>query len=181
MRTVRVAFLSTVWATRYGSVVFRALACLVLLLTVLTGCGLENASPTKKLADSVQGFTDATRWGQLGTAANLVEPTFRRQFLENHRHWGGAVQLADSDIVHVEISTDKQNATALVAYQWYLAGDMALLYTVVRQRWTALGDGYGLVSEAVVQGDGRLFNPNSNPALAPSNEPVSLLGDSSEY
>ena len=44
------------------------------------------------------------------------------------------------------ISTDKQNATALVAYQWYLTGQMSLLYTVVQQRWAALGDGYGLVS-----------------------------------
>ena len=151
------------------------------LALALFGCGLENASPTKKLADAVQGFTEATRWGQLGTAANLVEPTFRSKFMENHRHWGGAVQVADSDIVHVEISTDKENATALVAYQWYLTGDMSLLYTVVQQRWAALGEGYGLVSEAVVQGDGRLFNPNASPALPSGNEPVSLLGDPTEY
>lgn len=149
----------------------------LLALFLLLGCGLENASPTKKLADAVQGFTEATRWGQVGTAANLVEPTFRARFLENHRHWGGAVQVADSDIVHVEISTDKQNATALVAYQWYLTGQMSLLYTVVQQRWAALGDGYGLVSESVVQGDGRLFNPAGDSATAASNEPVSLLGD----
>ena len=153
----------------------------VFVLPALLGCGLENASPTKKLADSVQGFTEATRWGQLSTAANLVDPTFRTRFMENHRHWGGAVQVADSDIVHVEISTDKQNATALVAYQWYLTGQMSLLYTVVQQRWTALGDGYGLVSEAVVQGDGRLFNPAGNPAPPSGTEPVSLLGESSEY
>lgn len=146
-------------------------------MVLALGCGLGNASPTKKLADAVQGFTEATRWGQLGTAANLVEPTFRTRFLENHRHWGGTVQVADSDIVHVEISTDKQNATALVAYQWYLTGQNALLYTVVQQRWAALGDSYGLVSESVVQGDGRLFNPTGAASEAPSHEPVSLLGD----
>jgi hypothetical protein len=152
-----------------------------LVALVIAGCGLQNASPTKKLADAVYGFTEATRWGQVGTAANLVEPSFRRQFFENHRHWGGRVQLADSDIVHVEISTDRESATALVAYQWYLAGQMSLLHTVVRQRWTALGESYGLVSEVVVQGDARLFDPQGEAQPTAGAGPVSLLGAPTDY
>ena len=152
------------------------------LFVLLVGCGLENASPTKKLADAVHGFNEATRWGEFGTAANLVDPNFRKQFLVNHRFWGGQVQLADSDIVHVEISTDREQATALVAYQWYLSGQMSLLQSVVRQRWMLLGGGdYGLVSEVVVQGDGRLFDPAGSPAIAQAPESVSLLGDTTEY
>ena len=155
--------------------------CIVLVVALLAGCGLENASPGKKLSDAVLGLTEATRWGRLGTAANLVDPGFRTQFIENHRHWGGAIQVADSEVVHVEVAPGHEQATAIIAYQWYLAGAMTLQHSVVRQRWVKFEDRYGLVSEVVVRGDRRLFDPTASAAPEPGAAPLSLLGDATDY
>lgn len=151
------------------------------LLVLLAGCGLQNATPGKKLSDAVLGLTEATRWGRLGTAANYVEPGFRTQFIENHRHWGGAIQVADTEVVHVEVAPDKEQAIALIAYQWYLAGGMTLQQTVVRQRWLLLDGNYGLASETIVQGDQRIFDPAAGPTPSEPRAPVSLLGDPTDY
>jgi len=142
---------------------------------------MQNASPGKKLTDSVMGLTEATRWGRLGTAANYVDPGFRNQFIENHRHWGGVVQVANSEVVHIEVSPDQEQAIALISYEWFLAGNMALSTTVVRQRWVQINGSYGLMSETVVQGDQRLFNPHGDTATAETQAPVSLLGDPTDY
>ena len=140
---------------------------------LLAGCLLENASSAKQLSDAVTEMNKATRWGQLGLAAQMVEPVYRQQFIANHAHWGRLVQVADSEVVHVEIAPGEESAIAFVSYQWYLMEAMTLHESVVRQRWSRAGDGYALLSEVVVQGDGRLF-ASADGGHAPMHDP--LLG-----
>jgi hypothetical protein len=135
----------------------RSTALLPLACALLVGCFLENASSGKKLSDAVTEMNKATRWGQLSLAAQMVEPVYRPQFLANHAHWGQRVQVADSEVVHVELTTDEDNAVAMIVYQWYATEAMTLHQSVVRQRWAREGDGYALLSETIVQGDARLF------------------------
>ena len=125
--------------------------------TLLAGCFLDNASSGKKLTDAVTEMNKATRWGQLNLASQMVEPVYRPQFMVNHAPWGERVQVADSEIVHVEMADGEDSAVAMIVYQWYETAAMTLHQSVVRQRWSRVGDGYALLSEAVVQGDARLF------------------------
>ena len=150
-----------------------ARALLTLLTLVLgTGCMLQNEGPAKKLSDAVQEMNKATRWGQLGQATLMVEPVYRVQFVKNHAQWGGLVQLADSEVVHVELAPGHETAVAIVAYEWYLSSAMTLHQSVVRQRWSRVGSSYALLSEAVVQGDPRIFGPESSgPATGQSLTP----------
>jgi hypothetical protein len=141
---------------------------------LLAGCFLENASAGKKLSDAVTELNKATRWGQLSLAAQMVEPVYRQQFMANHVLWGERVQVADSEVVHVEMQGD-DNAVAMIVYQWYETQAMTLHQSVVRQRWSRAGEGYALLSEVVVQGDGRLFGKPTDAATpAPVSDP--LLG-----
>jgi hypothetical protein len=143
----------------------------VLGLLLAAGCMFQNEGPAKKLSDAVQEMNKATRWGQLGQATLMVEPVYRMQFVKNHAQWGGLVQLADSEVVHVELAPGHETAVAIVAYEWYHASAMTLHQSVVRQRWSRVGSGYALLSEVVVQGDPRIFGPSSNaatPAPSPS-------------
>lgn len=142
----------------------------VVLGLLLAGCMFQNEGPAKKLSDAVQEMNKATRWGQLGQATLMVEPVYRMQFVKNHAQWGGLVQLADSEVVHVELAPGHESAVAIVAYEWYLASAMTLHQSVVRQRWSRVGSGYALLSEAVVQGDPRIF-PSSTPS-SPSSAPT---------
>ena len=125
--------------------------CLLLL-----GC-LDDVSPAKQLNEAVNEMNKATRWGQLGTAAQMVEPTYRAQFADKHRHWGSQVQVADAEIMHIELQPGEETAVAVIAYQWYEMSAMTLHQTVVRQRWSRVDGGYTLISEAIIQGDERIF------------------------
>jgi hypothetical protein len=136
------------------------LACLV-----LSGCLFESLSATKKLNDSVNAVNKATRWGQLSQVTPLVDPIYRARFMETHSHWGQAIQLADSEVVQVEIAPDKQNAVSVISYEWYVNDAMTLHTSVVRQRWSRVSDHFTLFSEAVVQGDPRLLQSKFGPQV----------------
>lgn len=130
----------------------------------LCGCFMANTSPAKKIGDTVQDLNEQARWGRLGDAALLVEPSYRNTFLNAHQQWGSEIQLADTEILHVQIAPDAEHASALVMYSWYAMDTMTLHETTVRQRWSAHGGGYALVSEAVIKGDPRLLRLPSTPA-----------------
>src|SRR5262245_28871262 len=149
-----------------------------------SACFLNEISASKQLNDAVLEMNKATRWGQLGTAAAMVEPTYRAKFTDNHRHWGSQVQLADSEVVHVELAPDEETALALITYQWYEMRAMTLHESVVRQRWSRTGGSYTLISEVVIQGDGRLFQADdatsgadAAPAPALMTDPLSSRSD----
>jgi len=156
----------------------RHLPALVIALAA-SGCFMQNASPGKKLSDSVHHLNEAARWGNLGSASQLVGPMYRAHYIQTHRHWGSSIELADTDVVQVEMSPDQESAVALVTYQWYLTSMMTLHQTVVRQHWSRFDGAYGLIEEVVVQGDARLLYPQG-PGVGDPDEAtadsVSLLG-----
>ena len=153
---------------------FRSLAICVLL----SGCFLQHATAGDKLTKTVQELNKSTRWGQIGSAAGMVDPSYRPQFLASHKHWGGAVQVADTELVHMEIAAGSESAISVIAYSWYATESMTLHMSLVRQRWTAEGQSFALISETVIDGDPRLLNKDAKDAPAPMHDPLSISGDS---
>jgi hypothetical protein len=148
----------------------------------LTGC-LNNASPTKKLTDTVHDLNDEARWGRVADASQRVDPSYRRVFINNHKDWGRSIQIADAEVVNMQISEDGTQAAAFVQYSWYAMNTMTLHQSVVRQRWTAVegSSSYGLISESVIQGDPRLLGGGAAPdASTHGTMPVSMLDGSSD-
>jgi hypothetical protein len=134
------------------------------------GCMMQGEGPVKKLTDTVQDMNKATRWGQLGEAERLVEPVYRARFMRSHAHWGETIQVADSEVVHMEMAPDQETAVAAVSYEWYLLSAMTLHSTVVQQRWSQVNESFMLVSESVVQGDARLLAANAKEPSSGGNE-----------
>ena len=128
-----------------------------LLTLVLAGCFMANTSPAKKIGDTVHDLNDNARWGRISDAALLVDASYRNTFVHAHQAWGNEIQLADTEIVNVQIAPDAEHANAIVNYSWYAMDTMTLHETTVRQRWSAVSGGYALMSEAVVKGDPRLL------------------------
>jgi hypothetical protein len=137
----------------------------------LSGCFMANTSPAKKLSETVQDLNEQARWGRLSDAANLVEPGYRNAFLSAHQRWGTDIKLADTEVLHVQITPDAEHANAIVNYSWYAMETMTLHETTVRQRWSANSGGYALVSEAVVRGDPRLLHAPQAATEASSTPP----------
>jgi hypothetical protein len=150
----------------------------LIMCVLLGGCMLDEQGPGKKLTEAVREMDKATRWGQTAEAARMVDATYRERFISNHVAWGQQIQLGDSEVVNIEIVPSGETATAMMQYQWYLSDAMTLHQTVVRQRWTrADNNGYALISEAIVQGDARLFAANPEGLPEPAAIPdQALLG-----
>lgn len=144
-----------------------ALALLASLGSLASGCLLESATSSKKFSETVQQMNKATRWGQLGQAARMVDPAYRAQFTSNHAGWGEQIQVADSEVVQLDLAPGQGSATAVISYEWYLKSAMTLHQSVVKQRWSRGQGGFGLLSEVVVEGDARLLSPRPAAASKP--------------
>jgi hypothetical protein len=125
----------------------------------VAGCLFESLTAQHKFSDTVDQMNKATRWGQLGQATSMVDPAYRTQFSSSHAGWGELIQVADSEVVQLDLAADKQSAVSVVSYEWYMKSAMTLHQSVVRQRWSRNHDHFGLLSESVVQGDPRLLAP----------------------
>jgi hypothetical protein len=117
-----------------------------------TAC-LNNLRADKKIGDAVQNLNNQARWGRINDAVLLVHPEYRETFMSQHSRWGTDIQLADSEIVNIQIASDSNKASAFVLYSWYAMTDMTLHETTLRQLWEAQSSSYTLSSETVVKGD----------------------------
>lgn len=133
---------------------------LLLLLSLSGACAASQ--PKKRLAEAVHTMNDAARWGRIGSAVAMVEPAYQARFLKAHSGWGEDVQLADSEVVQVDMSTEEA-AVAIIAYRWYSLRTMTLHSTMVQQNWVRLEDKFQLVSETVLKGDDQLFSDDQEP------------------
>ncbi len=152
----------------------------VLCWLTLSGCFLHHASPGEKLTKTVQELNKSARWGQIGSAVEMVDISYRQQFLASHRHWGSMLQVADTEVVHLEVAAGAESAVSVVAYSWYSTDAMTLHASLVRQRWTADDQRFTLISETVIDGDPRLLRANASADSAKKAEPMEdPFGDSS--
>jgi hypothetical protein len=136
---------------------FSAAVTAVAFSISVSACFLANLGSDKKIGDAVQNLNNPARWGRLNDAALLVLPEYRETFLNQHRLWGTDIQLADSEIVNIQLASDSQIASAFVTYSWYAMADMTLHETTLRQHWEAKNSSFALRAETVVRGDPSLL------------------------
>jgi hypothetical protein len=127
-------------------------------LAPLCACFLAGASTDKKIGDIVYNLNNQTRWGRINDAAMMVEADYRDAFLDRHRLWGSEIQLADAEVLNIQIENNAEHASAFVNYSWYAMKDMTLHETTLHQRWNARNSSFALSSEMVVRGDPGLLS-----------------------
>jgi hypothetical protein len=132
----------------------------VVALGLASSCATPSAS--KKFSEAVENMNKAARWGEMRQAASLVDPAYQATFTTNHAEWGDQIQVADSQVMQLDLAPDQESAVAVITYDWYLMTAMTLHKSVVRQRWTRRPESsdFGLSGEEVVKGDPRLLTPS---------------------
>jgi hypothetical protein len=146
-----------------------ALLATGIALSPMCACFLANAGADKKVGDAVQNLNNQARWGRISDAALLVQPDYRQTFLNQHERWGTDIQLADTEVMNIQLASDAKNASAFVTYSWYAMTDMTLHETTLRQLWKSHNNTFALASESVVRGDPSLLK--AGPAAATSTAP----------
>lgn len=139
----------------------RILHLAALVATVLmSGCLLQNMSAQERLRDSVVGFNDEMRWGRQDLAIQRVVPAARAEFQARHRAWGRDIQIADSEIVNVQVGHEGEEASSFVTIQWYRRNSTLLSTTTLRQNWDRSMGSFAMTGEEVHEGDESLIeNP----------------------
>ena len=150
----------------------RLLRPLPLLAFVLaSGCIFQNVGSEEKLRDAVMGYNDETRWNRMDLAQQRVVPTRRGEFRLRHHRWGREFQIADMDILDVQVSgEDQENAISIVQIRWYDQRTMLIADTIVAQEWERVTGGYILVDEQVRDGNPTLFEIPENLRPGPDAE-----------
>ena len=142
-----------------------------LALSLFSGCLLANAGADKKIGDAAHSLNAQARWGRVDDAALLVAPDYRPTFLIHHRRWGREIQLADIEVLNIQLTSDADRASVYVNFSWYAMEDMTLYETTLRQQWISNKNTYALSSESVVRGNPALLTPveskSSNSPAAP--------------
>lgn len=137
------------------------LAVLVSSLLVVSGCLLQNMSPTERLRDAVIGYNEAARWGRMDIAQQQVDASLQADFRRVHSRWGRLINIADQEILAVNAAGegDETQAVSVVAHRWYEQDATYLHETTLRQTWKKARNTFLLTSEVVIDGDPALFAP----------------------
>ncbi len=136
----------------------RPLQVVLGMLLLNAGCMFQNISAEERLREAVMGLNDEARWCRLDLAAQRVAAPFRRQYVDSHRKWGEAIQIADSEVTNVETLGGRDKAVAIVSVRWYREDTMTLATTKLKQKWVRVRGNYVLVHEHVHDGDVRLLD-----------------------
>jgi len=104
------------------------------------------------LLEAVHDYNDAVRWGRYGTAAAYVPPEARREFAARHGAHRGELQIADYEIVQLDLAEDRTHAHVLVEVTWLLRSQGLLRQTALEQRWEQEGGRWSLARERRVAG-----------------------------
>lgn len=135
----------------------RVLPALLLLAAFGPGCVMTNVTAEELLRDAVVGLNDEVRWNRIDLAAQRVTPIYMRRFRASHQDWHRELQIADAEVVHVEMGEDRGRAKARVTFRWYDMRTMLISETTLEQRWRRTVRGFVLDSEEVTEGNARLM------------------------
>jgi hypothetical protein len=132
-------------------------AVCILVGASLAACTLQNLSPQARLQESVYTMNDTSRWNQLEAATRNVSPKYQSRFRARRKTWGETVNVAEIELVFMQLAPDKESATSEIALSWTDASGVNLHKSQLAQQWANEGGQFRLIDETIIKGDPRLF------------------------
>jgi hypothetical protein len=154
----------------------RLLATFVFALAS-AGC-IGALTPGSKLQETSSTMNTDVQFGRSELAIEQVLPTAREEWSKNHKAWGTAIRITDSEVAGMHL-VDASHGEVTLKVNWCFTDQQELRVTTVKQKWkdisTATGGGWMLASEERVDGDAGLlgdFVPPPEAASAPQAKTV---------
>jgi hypothetical protein len=133
----------------------------LLLSLLIASCTLQNLSPQARMQESIFTLNDASRWNQLEAAAKNVSPSYQARFRQRRSAWGEAINVAEIDLLFMQLAEDKESAVSEISLSWTDASGVHLHRSNVTQKWANEHGNFKLVDETINKGDQRLFAETS--------------------
>jgi hypothetical protein len=123
------------------------------MAAVLAGC-ITGAgySSRDRLTDAARDYSSSVRWGKFDTAASHLPKEERVRFLDCLGRLEGELEIADYELVSVDVDAGRGRGTARVDYMWSLKRRGLVEKTSVEQVWTRTDGQWLLASETRVRG-----------------------------
>jgi hypothetical protein len=138
----------------------------VILAISLAGCGgAQRDSDT--LQESILSYNEGVRWERFESAATLLPPKLRSEFVDEMDQRAKDLKISQYDIVRVDKPTGK-TAKVQIKVAWYKDSEGTLRETHAVQTWERHGKQWWMVEETRLRGDEMpgLIDPPDKPEVA---------------
>lgn len=133
---------------------------------LLTGCMAGMGYSTiDQVTNAAREYNNDVRWGRFDQAAKHVPSDVRQRFVDKHSNLEDDFEMADYELVNIEIDKKKHTAVARVEYTWSLKTRGILEKTTTRQKWERRDLEWVVASEERVKGAPLVFfdEPQAKP------------------
>jgi hypothetical protein len=117
------------------------------MVTLALGACLAGASSRDRLMEALSDYNDAVRWGQIRAATGYLRPEARDAFVARQVGARADLQMADYELVQIDMSDDKRAAKVVVEVTWMLRSDGLMRQSALEQQWEEHDGRWSLVRE----------------------------------
>ena len=122
-------------------------------ILVLSGCVTGMGYSTlDQVTNAAREYNNDVRWGRFAEAAKHRRSDERQRFFERHSSLENDLEIADYELVSIEIDRKKQSAAARVDYTWVLKSRGIVEKTTTRQTWERRDSEWVVAAEERVKG-----------------------------
>jgi hypothetical protein len=121
----------------------------VLLAGCMAGMGYSTLD---QVTNAAREYNNDVRWGRFEQAAKHVPSDTRTRFVERHASLEEELEIADYELLSIEVDKKKQTAIARIDYTWSLKARGIVEKTSTRQRWERRDNDWIVASEERVKG-----------------------------
>jgi len=140
----------------------------ILLGFLLLAPACVGQSPPARAQEAANELNQNGRFGRAELVAERVADGSREKFFERRRNWGGAIQIADSEVTSFKMKGDAE-AEVMLKVGWYRQDEGDLHTTAVKQSWKDFKGTWKLTNEERMDGDLGLLGepiPKIDPTVA---------------
>jgi hypothetical protein len=149
-------------------------------LQPLTGCMAGAGYSLKdKITEAAQEYNDGVRWGQIDQAVQHIPSDRRARFVEQHNALEDELEIADCEMVHLEIDSKHEKGTARVEYVWSLKRRGLVEKTATDQVWVRKNGDWLMEKETRVKGapltlfdEPKAAHPQASTLLSPTSHSI---------
>jgi hypothetical protein len=120
-----------------------------LLAGCMTGAGY---SLKDKITEAAQEYNAGVRWGQIDQAVQHIPVDRRARFVAQHNALEDELEIADCEMVHLEVDSKQEKGTARVEYVWSLKRRGLVEKTSTDQVWVRKNGDWVVEKETRVKG-----------------------------
>jgi hypothetical protein len=125
----------------------------LVLSGLLTGCMAGMGYSTlDQVTNAAREYNNDVRWGRYEQASKHVPTDTRQRFVERHTSLEEELEIADFELVSIEVDKKKQTAAARVDYTWSLKTRGIVEKTTTKQKWERRDMDWVVASEERVKG-----------------------------